>query len=86
MIQKNIENYEKKKQAYEDKYMNDFIQFKERKKNKISEIETAGTEAASDRDKCKSREEELRKSMAELDSKLAEAQKAYDSVQEELDR
>lgn len=86
VIQKNIENYEKKKQAYEDKYMNDFIQFKERKKNKISEIETAGTEAATDRDKYKSREEELRKSMAELDSKLAEAQKAYDSVQEELNR
>ena len=86
VIQKNIENYEKKKQAYEAKYTNDLIQFKERKKNKISEIETAGTEAASDRDKCKSREEELRKSMAELDSKLAEAQKAYDSVQEELDR
>lgn len=86
VIQKNIENYEKKKQAYEDKYMNDFIQFKERKKNKISEIETDGTEAASDRDKCKSREEELRKSMAELDSKLAEAQKNYDSAQEELDR
>lgn len=86
VIQKNIENYEKKKQAYEDKYANDFIQFKERKKNKISEIETAGTEAATDRDKYKSREEELRKSMAELDSKLAEAQKAYDSVQEELDR
>ena len=86
VIQKNIENYEKKKQAYEDKYANDFIQFKERKKNKISEIETAGTEAASDRDKYKSREEELRKSMVELDSKLAEAQKAYDSVQEELNR
>lgn len=86
VIQKNIENYEKKKQAYEDKYMNDFIQFKERKKNKISEIETDGTEAASDRDKCKSREEELRKSMAELDSKLAEAQKNYDSAQEEFDR
>lgn len=86
VIQKNIENYEKKKQAYEDKYANDLIQFKERKKNKISEIETAGTEAASDRDKCKSREEELRKSMVELDSKLAEAQKAYDSVQEELNR
>lgn len=86
VIQKNIENYEKKKQAYEDKYTNDLIQFKERKKNKISEIETAGTEAAANRDKYKSREEELRKSMAELDSKLAEAQKAYDSVQEELDR
>lgn len=86
VIQKNIENYEKKKQAYEDKYANDLIQFKERKSKKISEIETAGTEAASDRDKCKSREEELRKSMAELDSKLAEAQKAYDSVQEELNR
>lgn len=86
VIQKNIENYEKKKQAYEDKYTNDLIQFKERKKNKISEIETAGTEAASDRDKYKSREEELRKSMVELDSKLAEAQKAYDSVQEELNR
>lgn len=86
VIQKNIENYEKKKQAYEDKYANDLIQFKERKKNKISEIETAGTEAASDRDKCKSREEELRKSMVELDSKLAEAQKAYDSVLEELNR
>lgn len=86
VIQKNIENYEKKKQAYEDKYANDFIQFKERKKNKISEIETAGTEAASDRDKYKSREEELRKSMVKLDSKLAEAQKAYDSVQEELNR
>lgn len=86
VIQKNIENYEKKKQAYEDKYANDLIQFKERKKNKISEIETAGTEAASDRDKCKSREEELRKSMVELDSKLEEAQKAYDSAQEELNR
>lgn len=86
VIQKNIENYEKKKQAYEAKYTNDLIQFKERKKNKISEIETAGTEAASDRDKCKSREEELRKSMVELDSKLAEAQKNYDSAQEELDR
>lgn len=86
VIQKNIENYEKKKQAYEDKYANDFIWFKERKKNKISEIETAGTEAATDRDKYKSREEELRKSMVKLDSKLAEAQKAYDSVQEELDR
>lgn len=86
VIQKNIENYEKKKQAYEDKYANDLIQFKERKRNKISEIETAGTEAAANRDKYKSREEELRKSMAELDSKLAEAQKAYDSVQEELDR
>lgn len=86
VIQKNIENYEKKKQAYEDKYVNDLIQFKERKKNKISEIETAGTEAASNRDKCKSREEELRKSMVELDSKLEEAQKAYDSVQEELNR
>lgn len=86
VIRKNIENYEKKKQAYEDKYVNDLIQFKERKKNKISEIETAGTEAASNRDKCKSREEELRKSMVELDSKLEEAQKAYDSVQEELNR
>lgn len=86
VIQKNIENYEKKKQAYEDKYTNDLIQFKERKKNKISEIETAGTEAAANRDKYKSREEELRKSMAELDSKLVEDQKAYDSVQEELDR
>lgn len=86
VIRKNIENYEKKKQAYEDKYVNDLIQFKERKKNKISEIETAGTEAAMDRDKYKSREEELRKSMVELDSKLAEAQKAYDSVQEELNR
>lgn len=86
VIQKNIENYEKKKQAYEDKYANDFIWFKERKKNKISEIETAGTEAATDMDKYKSREEELRKSMVKLDSKLAEAQKAYDSVQEELDR
>lgn len=86
VIQKNIENYEKKKQTYEDKYANDLIQFKERKKSKISEIETAGTEAASGRDKCKSREEELRKSMVELDSKLAEAQKAYDSVQEELNR
>lgn len=86
VIQKNIENYEKKKQAYEAKYTNDFIQFKERKKNKISEIETAGTEAAANRDKYKSREEELRKSMAELDSKLAEAQKNYDSAQEELDR
>lgn len=86
VIQKNIENYEKKKQAYEDKYTNYLIQFKERKKNKISEIETAGTEAAANRDKYKSREEELRKSMAELDSKLVEAQKAYDSVQEELDR
>lgn len=86
IIQKNIENYEKKKQAYEDKYTNDLIQFKERKKNKISEIETAGTEAAANRDKYKSREEELRKSMAELDSKLVEDQKAYDSVQEELDR
>lgn len=86
VIQRNIENYEKKKKAYEDKYANDLIQFKERKKNKISEIETAGTEAATDRDKYKSREEELRKSMAELDSKLAEAQKAYDSAQEELDR
>ena len=86
VIQKNIENYEKKKQAYEDKYANDLIQFKERKKNKISEIEISGTEAAMDRDKYKSREEELRKSMVELDSKLAEAQKAYDSVQEELNR
>ena len=86
VIQKNIENYEKKKQAYEDKYANDLIWFKERKKNKISEIETAGTEAAMDRDKYKSREEELRKSMVELDSKLVEAQKAYDSVQEELNR
>lgn len=86
VIQKNIENYEKKKQAYEAKYTNDLIQFKERKKNKISEIETAGTEAATDRDKCKSREEELRKSMVKLDSKLAEAQKACASVQEELNR
>ncbi len=86
VIQKNIKNYEKKKQAYEDKYANDFIQFKERKRNKISEIEIVGTEAATDRDKYKSREEELRKSMVKLDSKLAEAQKAYDSVQEELDR
>lgn len=86
VIQKNIENYEKKKQAYEAKYTNDFIQFKERKKNKISEIETAGTEAATDRDKYKSREEELRKSMVKLDSKLVEAQKNYDSAQEELDR
>lgn len=86
VIQKNIENYEKKKQAYEDKYANDIIKFKERKKNKISEIETAGTEVAMDRDKYKSREEELRKSMVELDSKLVEAQKAYDSVQEELNR
>lgn len=86
VIQKNIENYEKKKQAYEDKYMNDLIQFKERKKNKISEIETAGTEAATDRDKYKSREEELRKNMTALDSKLAKAQKNYDSAQEELDR
>ena len=86
VIQKNIENYEKKKQAYEDKYMNDLIQFKERKKNKISEIETAGTEAAANRDKYKSREEELRKSMVKLDSKLVEAQKNYDSAQEELDR
>lgn len=86
VIQKNIENYEKKKQAYEDKYTNDLIQFKERKKNKISEIETAGTEAAANRDKYKSREEELRKSMVKLDSKLVEAQKNYDSAQEELDR
>ena len=86
VIQKNIENYEKKKQAYEAKYTNDLIQFKERKKNKISEIETAGTEAAANRDKYKSREEELRKSMVKLDSKLVEAQKNYDSAQEELDR
>lgn len=86
VIQKNIENYEKKKQAYEDKYANDLIQFKERKRNKISEIETAGTEAAANRDKYKSREEELRKSMVKLDSKLAEAQKACASVQEELNR
>lgn len=86
VIQRNIENYEKKKQAYEDKYANDLIQFKERKAKKISEIEVAGTEAATERDKYKSREEELRKSMTELDSKLAEAQKAYNSAQEELDR
>lgn len=86
VIQKNIENYEKKKQEYEDRYNADLKTFKEQKAKKISEIETAGTEAASDRDKCKSREEELRKSMVELDSKLAEAQKAYDSVQEELNR
>lgn len=86
VIQKNIENYEKKKQAYEDKYANDLIQFKERKRNKISEIETAGTEVAANRDKYKSREEELRKSMVKLDSKLVEAQKNYDSAQEELDR
>lgn len=86
VIQKNIENYEKKKQEYEDRYNADLKTFKEQKAKKISEIETAGTEAATDRDKYKSREEELRKSIAELDSKLAEAQKAYDSAQEELDR
>lgn len=86
VIQKNIENYEKKKQEYEDRYNADLKTFKEQKAKKISEIGTAGTEAASDRDKCKSREEELRKSMVELDSKLAEAQKNYDSAQEELDR
>ena len=86
VIQRNIENYEKKKQAYEDKYTNDVIQFKEQKAKRISEIEVAGTEAATDRDKYKNREGELRKSMAELDSKLAEAQKAYNSAQEELDR
>lgn len=86
VIQRNIENYEKKKQAYEDKYTNDVIQFKERKAKKISEIEVAGTEAATDRDKYKSREEELRKNMTALDSKLAKAQKNYDSAQEELDR
>ena len=86
VIQKNIENYEKKKQEYEDRYNADLKTFKEQKAKRISEIETAGTEAATDRDKCKSREEELRKSIAELDSKLAEAQKAYDSAQEGLDR
>lgn len=86
VIQKNIENYEKKKQEYEDRYNADLKTFKEQKVKKISEIETAGTEAASDRDKCKSREEELRKSMVKLDSKLAEAQKACASVQEELNR
>lgn len=86
VIQKNIENYEKKKQEYEDRYNADLKTFKEQKAKKISEIETAGTEAATDRDKYKSREEELRKSIAELDSKLEEAQKAYDSAQEELDR
>ena len=86
VIQKNIENYEKKKQEYEDRYNADLKTFKEQKAKKISEIETDGTEAATDRDKYKSREEELRKSIAELDSKLAEAQKAYDSAQEELDR
>lgn len=86
VIQKNIENYEKKKQEYEDRYNADLKTFKEQKAKKISEIETAGTEAASDRDKCKSREEELRKSMVKLDSKLAEAQKACASVQEELNR
>lgn len=86
VIQKNIENYEKKKQEYEDRYNADLKTFKEQKAKKISEIETAGTEAATDRDKYKSREEELRKSIAELDSKLAEAQKAYDSAREELDR
>ena len=86
VIQKNIENYEKKKQEYEDRYNADLKTFKEQKAKKISEIETAGTEAATDRDKYKSREEELRKSIAELDSKLEEAQKAYDTAQEELDR
>lgn len=86
VIQKNIENYEKKKQEYEDRYNADLKTFKEQKAKKISEIETDGTEAATDRDKYKSREEELRKSMAKLDSKLAEAQKACASVQEELNR
>lgn len=86
VIQKNIENYEKKKQEYEDRYNADLKTFKEQRAKRIGEIETAGTEAASDRDKCKGREEELRKSMVELDSKLAEAQKAYDSAQEELNR
>lgn len=86
VIQKNIENYEKKKQEYEDRYNADLKTFKEQKAKKISEIETAGTEAATNRDKCKSREEELRKSMVDLDSKLVEAQKAYDSAQEELNR
>lgn len=86
VIQKNIENYEKKKQEYEDRYNADLKTFKEQKAKKISEIETAGTEAATNRDKCKSREEELRKSVVDLDSKLVEAQKAYDSAQEELNR
>ncbi|MFR2143395.1 MAG: AAA family ATPase [Faecalimonas sp.] len=86
VIQKNIENYEKKKQEYEDRYNADLKTFKEQKAKKIREIETAGTEAATDRDKYKSREEELRKSMVELDSRLEEAQKAYDSAQEELNR
>lgn len=86
VIQKNIENYEKKKQEYEDRYNADLKTFKEQKAKKISEIETDGTEAATDRDKYKSREEELRKSMVKLDSKLAEAQKACASVQEELNR
>lgn len=86
VIQKNIENYEKKKQEYEDRYNADLKTFKEQKAKKISEIETDGTEAATDRDKYKSREEELRKSMVKLDSKLAEVQKACASVQEELNR
>ena len=86
VIQKNIENYEKKKQEYEDRYNADLKTFKEQKAKKISEIETAGTEAATDSDKYKSREEELSKSIAVLDYKLEEAQKAYDTAQEELDR
>lgn len=47
VIQKNIENYEKKKQEYEDRYNADLKTFKEQKAKKIREIETAGTEAAS---------------------------------------
>lgn len=40
VIQKNIENYEKKKQEYEDRYNADLKTFKEQKAKKISEIES----------------------------------------------
>lgn len=84
--QKNISEYEEKVQLHKQNYEIEKKNFEDAKKRNIEIINDSGKKAAEERDKYKAREEELRNSMKELDFKLEGAQKAYDSVQEELDR
>lgn len=81
-----LDDYESSVELHQNKYSEDKAKFEEARAKKLEQIEKDGKEAAASRDKLKTNETELHKKMDELNIRLADTQKKYDTAKAELDK
>lgn len=80
-----LDDYESSVELHQNKYSEDKAKFEEARAKKLEQIEKDGKEAAASRDKLKTNETELHKKMDELNIRLADTQKKYDTAKAELE-